>query len=65
MDRVSDKGSSLHSKEKSHLFKNCCLIYCWIQLANTVHRTSTSMFIREMAHFFFNLCSPYLNLDML
>lgn len=51
-DRVSDTGSSLHSEEKSHLFKNC-LIYCWIRLANTVvHETSASMFIKEIVRNF-------------
>lgn len=65
-DRVSDIGSSLHSKEKSHLFKkNCCLICCWIWLANIVHGIAASMFIGEMAHNFLFLSFLYLNLDML
>lgn len=63
-DRVSDIGSSLHSWEKSHLFKNC-LIYRWTRLAKAVRGTSASMSIRETVHNFLFLCSLYLNLDML
>lgn len=63
-DRVSDIGSSLHSWEKSHLFKNC-LIYRWIRLAKALRGTSASVSIRETVHNFPFLCSPYLNLDML
>lgn len=64
MDRVSDIGSSLYSKEKSYLSKNCCSKFSWIQLVNTVSGPS-SMFTREVPHNFLYLCSPYFNLDML